>query len=258
MKKHSLIIILLLVSFLRLNAGGLQIVTVDNLPKTHLQNKTLYVSDPYNILSEAATDSINAVLYALERKTGIQTVVAMAPSIGDADSFDFALSILRKWGVGEKKKNNGLVILYVMDKHNIQFATGYGLEGVLPDAICKRIQQRVMIPYFKNNDVNNGMLAGIKVTSKILDGSMKNGDLGNDNRPSTGGLIFSIFVVVAFVMFIIKRLNNGGGGNRRGGGLGGGFFFGGFGGGGFGDGGGVSGGDFGGGSGGGGGAGSSW
>lgn len=109
-----------------------KVYTVDNLPKVHLQNKTQYVCNPAGILSKAACDSIDSMLYALELQTGIETVVAVLPSIGEEDCFDFCHQLLNQWGVGKKDKNNGLVILLVTDQRCIQFYTGYGLEGVLP------------------------------------------------------------------------------------------------------------------------------
>ena len=151
-----------------------KVYTVDNLPKVHLQNKMQYVCNPAGILSQAACDSIDAMLYALEQQTGIETVVAVVPSIGETDCFDFCHQLLNKWGVGKKDKNNGLVILLVTDQRCIQFYTGYGLEGVLPDAICKRIQTKYMIPYLKDGNWDAGMVAGLKATCQRLDGSMEN------------------------------------------------------------------------------------
>lgn len=107
-----------------------KVYTVDNLPKVHLQNKMQYVCNPAGILSQAACDSIDSMLYALEQQTGIETVVAVVPSIGEEDCFNFCHQLLNKWGVGKKDKNNGLVILLVTDQRCIQFYTGYGLEGV--------------------------------------------------------------------------------------------------------------------------------
>ena len=92
-----------------LQAQG-KVYTVDNLPKVHLQNKMQYVCNPAGILSQAACDSIDSMLYALEQQTGIETVVAVVPSIGEEDCFDFCHQLLNKWGVGKKGKNNGLVI----------------------------------------------------------------------------------------------------------------------------------------------------
>ena len=65
--------------------------TLDNVPNVRSVNKTYYVSDPEHILKQETTDSINAMLYQLELKTGVQTVVAVLPSIGDETPFDFVL-----------------------------------------------------------------------------------------------------------------------------------------------------------------------
>lgn len=81
-----------------------KVYTVDNLPKVHLQNKMQYVCNPAGILSQAACDSIDSMLYALEQQTGIETVVAVVPSIGEEDCFDFCHQLLNKWGVGKKAK----------------------------------------------------------------------------------------------------------------------------------------------------------
>lgn len=83
-----------------------KVYTVDNLPKVHLQNKMQYVCNPAGILSQAACDSIDSMLYALEQQTGIETVVAVVPSIGEEDCFNFCHQLLNKWGVGKKDKNN--------------------------------------------------------------------------------------------------------------------------------------------------------
>lgn len=176
-----------------------KVYTVDNLPKVHLQNKMQYVCNPTGILSQTACDSIDSMLYALEQQTGIETVVAVVPSIGEEDCFNFCHRLLNKWGVGQKGKDNGLVILLVTDQRCIQFYTGYGLEGVLPDAICKRIQTKYMIPYLKDGNWNAGMVAGVKATCQRLDGSMKNDALSDSNDGVPLNLILSILCFIAII-----------------------------------------------------------
>lgn len=182
-----------------------KIYTIDNIPKVHLQNKMQYVCNPAGILTQAACDSIDSMLYALEQKTGIETVVAVVPSIGEADCFEFSHQLLNQWGVGKKEKNNGLVILLVTDQRCIQFYTGYGLEGDLPDAICKRIQTKYMIPYLKDANWNDGMVAGVRATCQRLDGSMVNDTPSDEGGTSGGMLIFAIvgFMGVAFLISMI-------------------------------------------------------
>ena len=77
-------------------------------------------------------------------------------------------------GVGEKERDNGLVVLLSTGERCVQFATGYGLEGVMPDAICKRIQQQYMVEHFAAGDWDTGMVAGMRAVCGVLDGSMEN------------------------------------------------------------------------------------
>lgn len=173
------------------------VYTPDNLPKVHLQDKTRYVTDPDNILTAEARNRMDQMLYQLEQKTGIQTVVAVVQSIGEADCFEFCHQLLNSWGVGQKGKDNGLVILLVTDQRCIQFYTGYGLEGALPDAICKRIQTRDMIPYLKDGRWSEGMEAGIRATCARLDGSMENDAAGDEADSGVGSIILALFGIFA-------------------------------------------------------------
>lgn len=200
MKRTVISLLLLLALFTTIRAQN-KVYTVDNIPKVHLQDKTRYVCDPSGILSAEATSTMDNLLYNLDQQTGIETVVAVVPSIGDADCFDFSHQLLNKWGVGKKGKDNGLVILLVTDQRCIQFYTGYGLEGVLPDAICKRIQTQEMIPYLKNGDWSNGMVAGIRAVCGRLDGSMEN-DYEDEEGINGWGILLAIFGSIAVVFGI--------------------------------------------------------
>ena len=171
--------------------------TPDHLPKVHLQDKTRYVTDPDGILTPEARANMDRMLYRLEQQTGIQTVVAVVTSIGEADCFDFCHELLNSWGVGQKGKDNGLVILLVTDQRCIQFYTGYGLEGVLPDAICKRIQTRDMIPYLKDGRWSEGMEAGVRAACARLDGSMPNDEPDDEGDDGVAGVLMALFGIVA-------------------------------------------------------------
>lgn len=202
------ILTLIFVTFLLIPLQAQEkVYTVDNLPKVHLQNKMQYVCNPAGVLSQAACDTIDSMLYALEEQTGIETVVAVVPSIGEKDCFDFCHQLLNQWGVGKKDKNNGLVILLVTDQRCIQFYTGYGLEGDLPDAICKRIQTQYMIPYLKDGNWNEGMVAGIKATCQRLDGTMVNDSLSEEEGDSMDFMIAVLcFIAIGFgAVFLAAR-----------------------------------------------------
>lgn len=181
--------------------------TVEEIPQVHLQDRTRYVSNPDGILSASAVATMDSILFALEEKTGIQTLVVAVTGIEGGDCFDFAYRLGKESGVGEKKRDNGLVILLSTDERCIQFATGYGLEGALPDAICKRIQSLHMVKPFGKDDWDGGMVAGIRAVSGYLDGSMEK--LGGEDDDDTfliiaflsvifGGIVFSGIIIALF------------------------------------------------------------
>lgn len=186
----------LLTSLLLLGFVGLQAkqYTPKDIPMVRLQDRTRYVSNPDNILSPRAVTVIDSILYALEQKTGIQTVVAVVTGIEGGDCFDFAYRLGQEKGVGQKNRDNGLVILLSTDERCVQFATGYGLEGTLPDAICKRIQNRYMLPHFRNDDWNTGMVEGIRAINGYLDGSMENIDDQEEDE------IWILLLIMAFIL----------------------------------------------------------
>lgn len=175
--------------------------SVDDVPNVRHTDVRRYVSDPTSILSPAATDTINAILGRLEKSTGIETAVVMLPSIGENDIFDFSTSLFRKWGIGKKKSDNGLLILFVMDQHKVRFSTGYGIEGTMTDAMSKRIQMQYMVPAFKRSDWNKGMVDGVRATAKVLDGSME--PEAADSDTDTDDILFSIGIIVGIVLLVM-------------------------------------------------------
>lgn len=172
--------------------------SVDDVPNVRLTDVHRYVTDPTNILAPAATDTIDAILGRLEKSTGIETAVVMLPSIGENDIFDFSTSLFRKWGIGKKKSDNGLLILFVMDQHKVRFATGYGIEGTMTDAKSKRIQTQYMVPAFKRSDWNKGMVDGVRATAKVLDGSME--PEAADDDTETSDILFSIGIMIGVIL----------------------------------------------------------
>ena len=175
--------------------------TIKEIPMVHLQDRTRYVSNPDNILSPSAVATMDSILYALEEKTGIQTLVVAVTGIEGGDCFDFAYRLGKEMGIGQKERNNGLVILLSTDERCIQFATGYGLEGVLPDAICKRIQSRYMVEHFGKDDWDAGMVAGIRAVNSYLDGSMEN--IGNEENDNDMALIIFLVLFLGGIVGII-------------------------------------------------------
>ena len=201
--------ILLLIAFAMLLPlmGHAKAYKVEEVPMVHLQDSTKYVCNPDNILSSSTVLSIDTMLFSLERATGIEVVVAVVFDIEDGDCYQFALDLGKKYGVGKKKKDNGLIVLLSTEQRCIQILTGYGLEGVLPDAICKRIQEQHMNPYFAKGKWDKGMLEGMKAIRKRLDGyneeEAESLDIGGGILEAIGGLVLYLGLIGGIVWAIL-------------------------------------------------------
>lgn len=196
MRKILCIILLVFAPILAIGAED-KAYSIESVPNVYAQDRRLHVSDPNGLLMQETQAEINRMLTLLEDSTGIQSMVVMLPSIGHEDIFDFAHNLFRHWGIGNKESNNGMLIVYVADQRKIRFTTGYGLEGILPDAMCKRIQSRYMIPHFREGNTDLGMLEGTKAVVGVLDGSMK-----ADNTEEEASL-WEILLTLGTIMFII-------------------------------------------------------
>lgn len=193
MRKRLLGFLLLLLCCL--SAAEAKVYRVEDVPMVHLADRTRYVSNPDGILSSASMATIDSLLFVLEEKTGIQVLVAVLGDIEGGDCFDFAYRLGKENGVGQKENDNGLVVLLSTGERCVQFATGYGLEGVMPDAICKRIQQQYMVEHFAKDDWDAGMVAGMRAVCGVLDGSMEN----IANEDAEGELMaLAIFLTMIF------------------------------------------------------------
>lgn len=204
MKRLIGLMLFLLVATLSFATGEEKQYTLQDVPNVRLNDARQYVSDPSHILSGSARDTINAVLARLEESTGIETAVVMLPSIGEEDIFNFAHELFRQWGIGKKKNNNGLLILFVADQRKVRFTVGYGLEGTMTDAMSKRIQMQRMVPRFKAGDWDGGMVDGVRAAAQVLDGSMQP-EPTDDDEDMLGALI-AVAVMVGLAIFFIALL----------------------------------------------------
>ncbi len=141
-----------------------------DVPNVRLTSRKLHVSDPAELLSTPARHTADSILTALEDSTGVQVAVAVLPSIGDRDIFDFSQELFEKWGVGRKGHDDGLLIVYVDDIRKIRFHTGYGLEATMTDVMSRRIQTSAMVPHFKAGDTDAGLVNGVRAVSLLLSG----------------------------------------------------------------------------------------
>jgi uncharacterized protein len=195
--------LLLLFHFLLISLFASAQSTVGSLPNQKLIDNS-YVSNPDQLLDANTVANIDTQLKTLEDSTSVQIAVVVVKSIGEANVFDFAQQLFETWGIGNKENDNGLLILFVEDQREIRFHTGNGLEGVLPDVICKQIQRNFMVPHFKEGRYADGMLAGIGETVKILTDpayfeELRNSGTIEDPNEWESFIMFLMFFVVPTV-----------------------------------------------------------
>ena len=226
-----------------------------------------YVNDEAGVIGETRAAQLESFLDQLHQKTAVQFAVLTVASSEPEDPMQFKVRVFNAWGIGDKERKDGLLLLVSMKEHALHFETGYGLEGTLPDGWEARMLRDLAVPEFRNGDPAAGITAAVLAASQRIAAEKGvtlewNGkELRYDERG--GGIpswvvmlaLFFLFFVVLPALAASSRYRRRGWYSGWGGGFGG--FGGGFGGGSFSSGGGGFGG-FGGGSSGGGGGGAHW
>jgi len=229
------------------------------------------VNDRAGMLSATEGQRLERKLRGYADTTSTQIVVVTIPSLDGAPASMYATQLGREWGVGQQGQDNGVVILVSESDREVFIATGYGLEGAIPDAIASRIVRNIIRPAFRQSDFYAGLDRASDALIEAARGEFEAAEVQPQHREDRSFDFASGFVVIIILYFFINGIRRGGkrggGGGKKakrrhgggpfiiwGGGRGGGFG----GGGGFSGGGGGGFGGFGGGSFGGGGAGGSW
>lgn len=208
--KRLFLFFILLFSLLSVTGAS---YTVETIPNIHRQNKFSYVSNPDGIISAGAVSQIDTLLHQLEQHTSAEVAVVLVESIGNEEIKPFAIRLFEAWGIGKKAKDNGLLILFVADQRKITFETGYGVEGILPDIICKRIQTQNMLPAFKAGNYDKGMIDGVAAVVRRLGSPEAKGELwaedsgtATESRISEGIILYLLLAAaISVIMLLLVR-----------------------------------------------------
>jgi uncharacterized protein len=188
------------------------------------------VVDAAHLLDAAQTADLDAKLAALETQSGHQMVVATVPSLEGQEIEDYGYKLGRAWGIGQKKGNDGLILLVAPTERKVRIEVGYGLEPIVTDALSSVIVQRQILPHFRDGDMAGGIVAGANALVGLLQlpddqaqaraQAMVSAD--KKERKHGGGVPISLIfwlIVIAFVVIsnIVGRFG-GGRRYRRGGG----------------------------------------
>ncbi|MGA7713878.1 MAG: TPM domain-containing protein [Rhizomicrobium sp.] len=194
------------------------------------------VVDDAGILPQDVQDQLTALLAEHEQQTGHQVVVATIKSLEGNDIAQYGYQLGRAWGIGQKGKNTGAIIIVAPNERKVRIEVGYGLEGALTDAQSKLIIENTILPYFKKGDYGSGVLAGTVQVLQVLGGKPSNLDQLPQPQPDVqqsghhGGIPIFLIVIILWVVFgrfFWPLLFLGGMMGGRGGGFGGGGFGGG-------------------------------
>lgn len=204
MKKILLILLLLVGPFF---GQAQNVIDPPNPPRL--------VNDLAGVLSKEQVAILEEKLVALDDSTSNQIAIVILKSLEGYEVQEYANKLFRKWGIGNKKTNNGVLILASIDDRKIWIEVGYGLEGAIPDVTASSIYRNEIVPEFKEQNYFRGLDNAINALSKAAVGEYKT----KRNKPSggkSGGSAITFFIIL-FVVIVILGAGRGGGGGRGGG-----------------------------------------
>ena len=128
------------------------------------------VTDLTATLSASQISALESELQAFEARNGGQMAILLVPSTRPEAIEQYSIRVVEAWKLGRKGKDDGLLLLVAKNDHRMRIEVGYGLEGVIPDAIAKRIIDESMGPLFKQGDFAGGLMAGVKRLTGLIEG----------------------------------------------------------------------------------------
>ncbi len=162
------------------------------------------VNDFANLLAPNERQQLESDLTRYFDSTSTQIAIVTLADLGDYDIVDWAVEIGKKWGVGMQQKNNGVVIIVSLAPRKRTFiATGYGVEGFLPDVICKRIVDQYINPKFKEGKFYEGLNGGFQGIRAAAKGEFVNENAGKGGGDDAIGFWIFLFIMLAVLVFII-------------------------------------------------------
>lgn len=180
-------------------------------------NPPRLVNDLAHVLNAEQLDALERKLVAYDDSTSTQIAIVTVETTGDYPIEDYAIKILRDWGVGNKKTNNGIVLLAAIKDRKVRIETGYGMEGAVPDITAKQIIDNEILPNFRNEDYYTGFNRAIDAIAKAAAGEYKAPDNYNVRNTGTGRKGFPIFGIIIIIIIIVLVLSRMGGGSGGGG-----------------------------------------
>jgi len=175
----------------------------------------VWVHDETGVLSASAKAQLENLLQAHRDSTSSQIAVLIIPSLEGSDIDGYAVKVFEDWKLGQAKKDNGVLFLVAMQEKQIRIEVGFGLEGVLTDAMSSRINRNEVAPYFKEGNYEGGIQAGVVAIIKTIAGTYINENPTPQRKRSKRSPISSIIFII-IILIVMSRRNKGGGGGGGG------------------------------------------
>ncbi|MDY6799923.1 MAG: TPM domain-containing protein [Bacteroidota bacterium] len=162
------------------------------------------VNDYTNFLSVNERNALEQKLVDFSNQTSTQIAIAIVPSLQGYDAASYAFELGERWGIGQKGKNNGILILVKPKTSNTKgevfIATGYGVEGAVPDAIAKLIVENEVLPNFRQGQYYKGLDQAVNTIISLTKGEFT----ADEYREQTSGNLSSaIPMIIIFLLIII-------------------------------------------------------
>ena len=167
------------------------------------------VNDLANVIPDNQERELESMLVDFARGSSNQITIVTVPSLDGYDKADYAFKLGESWGIGQKEEDNGIVMLVkpknASAKGEAFIAVGYGLEGIIPDAIASRIVNYDMIPEFKNGDYYAGISKGVTSLAGLANGEYTYQEYDKRTSGSGAGGFLPILVIMIFYMLFLGR-----------------------------------------------------
>lgn len=167
-----------------------------------------WIHDDAHVLSSSTVSELESMLKTERDSTSNQLAVLIIPSLEGESLEEYSLKVAEAWGLGNKSKDNGILLLIVINDRLIRIETGSGLEGVLTDAMSSRINRNEIAPLFRQRNYDGGVKAGVKAIFQVVKGEYTNDEpvTKKMSRRSPLGTIIVLFIII----FLISRRGRGG------------------------------------------------
>jgi uncharacterized protein len=163
------------------------------------------VNDYAKLLSASASQNLENQLSQFEKETGHQVAVLTVPALDGEDIEGFSIRVAENWKIGQKGFDNGVILVVAPKERQLRLEVGYGLEGILPDAIASRIIREIIIPRFRQNDYQGGITSGIDAVLKTIRGESLPESARPKQRENSPGAAISLPLIL-FLLFLASVL----------------------------------------------------